>query len=358
MNNYSDLYSNGNHVTEQQIVKQQATDKALKDLKDLLLRIETFVDQVDSHPHLRTYHQIRRRRKDDRPPRDDWLIHEFRDLVAQFQKLDYCYPLKRYPLHVEIFAESFDHHFKYEMPTNPKPVDFQRIVDCIYQIHQTMRESKVREEIRRIDRRYDNQKETILDLINRLFDYHSKLLVLRVDLSYKADCQASLPEAKQHMDQFVEYLRESQKDLLGYVWKLEYGLKKEYHFHVLVFLDGQAARSDVLYARSLGEQWQNIITKNKGLYYNCHVKKDYPECYLGLVQYDQTAEKGKRSWLEKHALYLAKPDLVMEIAKREEARQYQEKGQYTLERITRYAREFGTSRLPPLPETRRGRPRR
>lgn len=358
MNNDSDLSASGNQATGQEAVKQRVADKTFKDLKDLLLNIEKFVDQVDWHTHLRTYRQIRRRRKDDRPPQDDRLINEFRALVAQFQKLDYCYPLKRYPLHVEIFAESFDYHFKYGMPSNLGSVDFQRIVDCIYQIHQTMHESEVREELRRIDRRYDNQKEAILTLINRLFDCYSKLLVLRVDLSYRSDYQTSLPQAKQHMDHFVEYLRKSQEDLLGYVWKLEYGLKKEYHFHVLVFLDGQAARSDVFYARSLGEQWQNVITNNKGLYYNCHAEKKYPECYLGLVQHDQTEENVKRNWLEKHALYLAKPDLVIEIAKREEARQYQEKGQYKLERITRYAREFGTSRLPPLPETRRGRPRR
>ncbi len=110
-------------------------------------------------------------------------------------------------------------------------------------------------------RAYNKNRQSLHDYIHQLFESYSRLLVIRLDLSYKTSGVMEwlgnpLEESKDsdrrsitvddviaHREQFIEHLREKfGKALKGYVWKLEYGSRKGYHYHTIVFLDGAKYR--------------------------------------------------------------------------------------------------------------------
>lgn len=165
-----------------------------------------------------------------------------------------------------------------------------------------------------------NYAELIL-YIRRLFSLHSRLLVLRVDFGYKKQpCWPNATETpvnyeafRMHREMLFRYISAElpNKCLVGYAWKMEYGLDKSYHIHAMVFLDGSKVREDVTIARIIGEHWSSAITEGKGLYYNCNAYKgNYKSCGIGTVHYDDAESY---EGLRKAALYMTKPDYYIQV---------------------------------------------
>jgi len=165
-------------------------------------------------------------------------------------------------------------------------------------------------------------KTSLLKYINALFDAHSRLLVIRLDLSYKKNsnpylkrhefCE-QLEKAKEHRHKLIQHLKRKQlKDaFVGYAWKLEYGLEKSFHYHMIFFLDGSQYRKDVEIAKSIGEYWVGQVTEGNGLYWNCNANQhSYRANGIGTVNY---YDKDKRKNLEQASLYLVKPDYFVRV---------------------------------------------
>lgn len=179
-------------------------------------------------------------------------------------------------------------------------------------------------------RAYNKNRQSLHDYIHQLFESYSRLLVIRLDLSYKTSGVMEwlgnpLEESKDsdrrsitvddviaHREQFIEHLREKfGKALKGYVWKLEYGSRKGYHYHTIVFLDGAKYREDVTIAKSLGNYWMEQITGNTGLYFNCNAAKiRYKSCAVGMRSHsDPDLWDGMYRLID----YLTKPDLWVRL---------------------------------------------
>lgn len=174
-------------------------------------------------------------------------------------------------------------------------------------------------------KRVSENKISLLKYIDALFEYRSKLLVIRLDLSYSdefkfksIDNKVSKPEdalieiakqIQQERNQLIKKLKETyKKDFIGYVWKLEYGSHKGFHYHTIFFLDGSNYRQDITIAQSIGELWKKI-TKEKGLYWNLNSEKQRFEkndrVATGMIKHD---DKQLRQNLERMATYLVKTD--------------------------------------------------
>lgn len=166
-------------------------------------------------------------------------------------------------------------------------------------------------------RRCARNYKALCDYINALFERKGKRhLVLRVDLGYRKDASPyglltptsiSLKEARRHLARLVRYVRDH-FPMTGYAWKLESGLQKGYHFHVLFFLNGHVVQQGESYSRRIGQHWNTVITEGHGSYFNCNAVP-YKYCGIGMVDHKDAAKR--IALIEKVAPYLTKVDFWM-----------------------------------------------
>lgn len=180
-----------------------------------------------------------------------------------------------------------------------------------------MQSPSFRSMINKAQRVSKTNHDRLEDYINSLFAVYARLLVLRVDFGYHVDnatvtqqhVQLRYQEAKSDFRHFLDN-RDSNnlfEHQVGYVWKLEYGFDKSWHYHVLFFLDGSKVREDINIAMLFGKYWEKI-TQGRGVYYNCNANKhQYTTLGIGMINhYDANLRQG----LSNAAAYLIKPDLA------------------------------------------------
>lgn len=176
-------------------------------------------------------------------------------------------------------------------------------------------------------------------LIDRLFDRHSKLNVIRIDLGYRRDHSPSLAQVKSDFSRLMNnYRRNSAFDtVLGFIWRLEWAPQTGYHFHLLIFLDGSRTLRDAFAAHRFGLYWEVSITEGRGRHHNCNFAKDkYRRLGIGMTSHADTEKRG-----------VLVHDVLSYLTKLEELAR---------PRLPSGPRTFGTSQLPePHPGTGRKR---
>lgn len=209
-----------------------------------------------------------------------------------------------------------------------------------------------KKEIQQKRKAISKNKRSLLRYIDSLFEYRSRLLVLRIDFSYQKDAGGFFTtsdgeridlifgaknkdllekwsiEVREQRKQLIKNLKKKyKKDLVGYVWKLEYGADKAFHYHMIFFLDESHHRQDVKIAESIGEMWKHEITQGKGIYWNCNAKKKHFEkngrIATGKIKHD---DHELRENLNHMASYLTKPDYFVKLTLSDGARTYQRGG--------------------------------
>lgn len=151
----------------------------------------------------------------------------------------------------------------------------------------------------------------LTDLIKALFDCYSRLMVLRVDLSYTQQDGPYIDYATAcfHREQLSHAFTTHPlfTEMVGYAWKLEWRPDKGFHYHVLFFFDGHRCQQDILHAKQIGEFWQQSITGAQGIYYNCNLDAEERYAYnaMGIIDYYDTE---KQQGLDEIAKYLSKID--------------------------------------------------
>lgn len=207
--------------------------------------------------------------------------------------------------------------------------------------HQALKQPDCSYECNRNRRNSRNNEQRLCELIAALFACHSRLTVLRVDMSYTEydspyiDYQTARGHREQLCHAFTTHPLFNQ--LVGFAWKLEWQPKKGFHYHVLMFFDGHQCQEDVILAQRIGELWSQAITMGQGLYYNCNRNAENHYYYnaMGRIDYHDVE---KQHGLYELAEYLTKVD------------------EYATMLVT--GRTFQTSRKPiPPTEPRPGRPR-
>lgn len=151
--------------------------------------------------------------------------------------------------------------------------------------------------------------------IDGLFKTYSKLLVLRIDFSYRKEYAANITceEAEADLLHFLSNWRGNKlfKHRVGYIRKIEYTEVKGYHFHCIFFLNGQAQEGDYYLANQFCDYWKTNITKGRGLAHNCNADKNgYKFCGIGMIDH---SDEVKRSYLLYAVSYLTKKDQLIGV---------------------------------------------
>lgn len=193
-------------------------------------------------------------------------------------------------------------------------------------------------------RGYRSNLASLSGYVSDLFKRYSRLLVVRLDFGYRqglslnplmAQCQAvvsSRPEygfpfpqglfplrpfvgihqIRHHRDALLDFIRHTfGPDFCGFAWKLEYGARKGYHFHVVLFFNGANLRKDVAIGALIGNHWNSVITADQGNYYNCNASGNrYRHPCIGSQSWNNPGLQEGMGYL---CAYLTKPDLYARL---------------------------------------------
>jgi hypothetical protein len=236
-----------------------------------------------------------------------------------------------------------------------------RVYQCFEKLSDKINDPRFKKLKLKINKSCYKNYKSMLSYIDRVFEKCSRLLLVRVDLSYKAEystsaqkpnaesneISAEFEQVKSDIERLLNNRRHNKifKDLIGYIWKLEYGVLRGYHYHVIFFFDNAKRSQDIVIGKSIGEYWQNVITQGRGTYYNVNGSNlHYSNDVRGVVHHaDTRARKG----IEDIAKYFSKADYFMRL---ELPKQYQ------IGRKSLY-RTMGKGQIKIAPGSKRGRPR-
>lgn len=159
--------------------------------------------------------------------------------------------------------------------------------------------AKERHSKKEINRQRQAAKALELDYIRyaqSLFEYRAKLLVLRLDLFYRSEIAKTITveRATEDLDRLLNNRRSNKTifdGMIGYIAKLEYGILKGLHWHVIFFFDASIRHGakHVYYAQQIGEYWVDCITHGVGSFWNCQTQMgDFVmlgTCGIGEIHY-------------------------------------------------------------------------
>lgn len=190
----------------------------------------------------------------------------------------------------------------------------RRLNECVDKMRREVRSKRFLSRLNSYQRSSNKNYKELMEYVGALFERFSRLLVLRVDLSYsKESSTITQADAARDRERLFENARSNKMfdDMVGYIWKLEHGPEKGFHYHVMFFFDGAKVREDITKAIQIGRYWTNVVTRGRGLYYNCNaVKRAYKSCGIGMVDH---ANVQMRQGLQKAVVYLTKTDLYMRL---------------------------------------------
>lgn len=207
--------------------------------------------------------------------------HVLSMLAIPVEEIVRQYPLHKFNPYVDAFIRCLDLYFPYRLPWWLDLRSDQDVLEAVELLNRLVTSIRVEinnaefvKELAKSERVTNKNFRELMKYTDSLFDVCARMLVLRIDLSYRnmysghdgAEREVSYEDVRSHREALFSYLK---KDALrdcfvGYAWKLEYGLDKGYHYHVLLFLDGSKVREDVTITKVISEHWKNEITGGKG----------------------------------------------------------------------------------------------
>jgi hypothetical protein len=108
--------------------------------------------------------------------------------------------------------------------------------------------------------------------IDTLFSICANQVVIRLDLGYTSGSNIALERFERDLTRFNEAIHSLPlfNGYKGHILKIEFGLTRGLHAHVLLFFDGSKRKgsSHSYLAKQIGEYWMTTIVKTNGYYWN------------------------------------------------------------------------------------------
>lgn len=153
------------------------------------------------------------------------------------------------------------------------------INDFVKDLYLRLREPSTRKKIRDTRKGAKKRAKEYRKYVLRLLAVRTPLNVIRIDLAYKKGVKASIEKIIEDLKHFHRNMRHNPRlfmHIFGYIEKIEYGLSKGIHVHLLLFYTSERQSSSNVYlAQSIGEYWVNEITHGNGHYWNNNAYEDH-----------------------------------------------------------------------------------
>ncbi|WP_279474385.1 YagK/YfjJ domain-containing protein [Aeromonas caviae] len=155
-----------------------------------------------------------------------------------------------------------------------------------------------RKRLNNLKRVESRNQSSIAMYVNSLFDQHAKLLVIRLDIGYREEYydQLTLDLVTDDRNCYLRKIQNKYPALVGYIWKLEYGVDRRFHIHITFIFNGAVHQRDISLGIAVGEVWEDM-TNNNGTYFNCQTQReDYRRRRtdgVGMVHYSDTVKRIK-----------------------------------------------------------------
>ena len=134
-------------------------------------------------------------------------------------------------------------------------------------------------------RRLDYSYKHIKNLIRLLFCYHTKVVVIRMDLSMMEEYKNDLDKLNWCLGKLVNLYLRDLPQYLSYYSVREYTKKTGIHAHCYFFFDGSRSDKDLIMAKNIGHCWEFL---SGGRWFSTNFVKDKlpdgGEC-LGKIEY-------------------------------------------------------------------------
>lgn len=186
-------------------------------------------------------------------------------------------------------------------------------------IRQAGRSRKFANDCKNFHRSSDKNYKELLKYVRR----HSKknLLICRCDVGvqkmahafHKANSTEQAQIVHDAREQLFEFIGKTFGDnFIGFAWKLEFGMRRGFHYHLMFLFNGRNLKSDIPIVRIIGEHWKHEVMGGEGTYYNCNAyKESYKSCGIG--RYSRKANPEMWEGIELMCAYLTKPDDLVRL---------------------------------------------
>ncbi|WP_282281410.1 YagK/YfjJ domain-containing protein [Pseudomonas sp. PS02302] len=192
-----------------------------------------------------------------------------------------------------------------------------KLNDCVLELRQEYASKEFKQKLYDYRKSGTKNLRSLRDYFSQMFEAHARMLMVRVDLSYSKACveagDALHERVQRDRDMLINHVKSGVfGPLLGVVWKLERGVRRGLHYHMLFCFDANVVRADILIGIGVGQYWQKEVTNGKGVYYNCNAYKEkYPKPFLGQMHYtDKVAWEG----LDQYLRYITVADDLLRLS--------------------------------------------
>lgn len=219
----------------------------------------------------------------------------------------------RFSPNLTLFFEALEKHPIYEWFEADK--DHNILNDLIAYIRTHAKSETYKQNLQTSLNKAVRNQRSMNRYIKVLLDQFHKLMVVRVDFTYKAECKdlITLETAQRHMAKLLRSRRSNKlfEHCVGYAWSLEYGERKGgYHFHCFFFFKGDKVQNHTFYGDQVGQCWMDV-TSGFGNFFNCNRSRiKYKRNGIGKVHY---ADEQKCANLIYAAGYLTKRQFFIVI---------------------------------------------
>lgn len=176
-----------------------------------------------------------------------------------------------YGPHVQLF-----YHLAMDVDLNSE-ITIEKFKKLVEEIRLGTQSKEFKKKARRKYERLKANEKTAIGYINKIFDNHARLMILRLDLHLKISSKNKIHQLDEVRKLFAKFLNDRRSNKffdheLGYLWKLEDGQSRGGHYHLILILDGSKVQKDEFIASQIGEFWKKI-TDGDGTYFNANSKK-------------------------------------------------------------------------------------